>query len=48
VVEQYRAGKTSALSFLVGKVMFVTKGKANPKLANKLLRETIENMENVT
>ena len=48
VVEQYRAGKTSALGFLVGKVMSVTKGKANPKLANKLLRETIENMENVT
>ena len=48
VVEQYRAGKTSALGFLVGKVMSATKGKANPKLANKLLRETIENEESVT
>ena len=33
VVEQYRAGKTRALGFLVGKVMAATKGKANPKLA---------------
>jgi len=48
VVEQYRAGKTSALGFLIGKVMSATKGKANPKLANKLLRETIDNEESVT
>jgi len=38
----YRKGKTNALSFLVGQVMKKTKGKANPKLAGKMLRERLE------
>ena len=41
-VAQYRSGKSSALGFLVGQVMRATRGKANPKLVNELLRKAIE------
>jgi aspartyl-tRNA(Asn)/glutamyl-tRNA(Gln) amidotransferase subunit B len=41
VVEDYRAGKEKALGFLVGQVMKATRGKANPDLVNKLLRDKI-------
>lgn len=41
-VADYRDGKTKALGFLVGQVMKETKGKANPGLVNKLLREELE------
>lgn len=40
-VEDYRAGKEKALSFLVGQVMKATRGKANPELVNRLLKEKI-------
>ncbi|MBI4868267.1 MAG: Asp-tRNA(Asn)/Glu-tRNA(Gln) amidotransferase subunit GatB [Candidatus Wallbacteria bacterium] len=40
-VASYRAGKPAALGFLVGQVMRLTKGKANPGLVNKLLREKL-------
>jgi aspartyl-tRNA(Asn)/glutamyl-tRNA(Gln) amidotransferase subunit B len=36
-VENYRAGKTKAIGFLVGQVMRKTGGKANPQLVNELL-----------
>jgi aspartyl-tRNA(Asn)/glutamyl-tRNA(Gln) amidotransferase subunit B len=39
VVEDYRAGKEKALGFLVGQVMKATRGKANPDLVNKLLKD---------
>lgn len=39
VVMEYKEGKEKALSFLVGQVMRETKGKANPAVVNKLLRE---------
>ena len=39
VVEDYRTGKEKALGFLVGQVMKATRGKANPDLVNKLLRD---------
>ena len=42
VVETYRAGKTSALSFLVGQVMRQTNGKANPKRVKELLSERLD------
>jgi aspartyl-tRNA(Asn)/glutamyl-tRNA(Gln) amidotransferase subunit B len=38
VVSSYRAGKTGVLGFLVGQVMRKTKGKANPKLVNRLVK----------
>lgn len=41
VVEDFRAGKEKALGFLVGQVMKATRGKANPELVNKLLKEKI-------
>jgi len=41
-VAQYRAGKQGALGFLVGQVMKASRGKANPQLVNRLLREAID------
>lgn len=35
--EQYRAGKTNILQFLIGRVMKETNGKANPATVHKLL-----------
>jgi aspartyl-tRNA(Asn)/glutamyl-tRNA(Gln) amidotransferase subunit B len=40
-VEDFKNGKDRALGFLVGQVMKATKGKANPQLVNKLIREQI-------
>ena len=40
-VEQYKAGKTNLLGYFVGQVMKATKGKANPQLANKIIREVV-------
>jgi len=41
-VEDYRAGKKKAIGYLVGQVMKETRGKANPQLVNKLLKEKLE------
>jgi len=41
-VAQYRAGKASALGFLVGRVMKATAGKANPKRVNDLLKKALD------
>ena len=41
-VEDFRAGKEKAIGFLVGQVMRATKGKANPELVNKLLKEKLQ------
>ena len=38
---EYRAGKTKAIGFLMGQLMKATKGKANPKLANEILRREL-------
>jgi aspartyl-tRNA(Asn)/glutamyl-tRNA(Gln) amidotransferase subunit B len=37
-VEQYRAGKTTVIGYLVGQVMKVSKGQANPGAVNDLLK----------
>jgi len=39
---QFRAGKTQTFGFLVGQVMKASGGKANPKLANELLRRELQ------
>ena len=39
--EQFRSGKEGVLGFLVGQVMRKSKGSANPKLAQELLRERL-------
>jgi aspartyl-tRNA(Asn)/glutamyl-tRNA(Gln) amidotransferase subunit B len=41
-VAQYRAGKNATFGFLVGQVMKGSGGKANPKLANQLLKRELE------
>jgi len=40
-VEQYRAGKTQVLGFLVGQVMKASGGKANPQQVNDALRRKL-------
>jgi aspartyl-tRNA(Asn)/glutamyl-tRNA(Gln) amidotransferase subunit B len=40
-VERYRKGETKLLQFFVGKVMQVSRGKADPKLALKVLEEKL-------
>ncbi len=40
-VESYRAGKVGLLSFFVGQVMKETRGKANPKLVQEVLRKKL-------
>ena len=39
--EDYRAGKKAAAGFLVGQVMKLSKGKADPKLVGKLVAEKL-------
>jgi aspartyl-tRNA(Asn)/glutamyl-tRNA(Gln) amidotransferase subunit B len=41
-VAAYRAGKEGVLGYLVGQVMKETRGKANPKVVNELLREKLK------
>jgi aspartyl-tRNA(Asn)/glutamyl-tRNA(Gln) amidotransferase subunit B len=41
LVEDYRKGKEQLLGFFVGQVMKATRGKANPKVVNELLRESL-------
>ncbi|MFC1693658.1 Asp-tRNA(Asn)/Glu-tRNA(Gln) amidotransferase subunit GatB [Candidatus Latescibacterota bacterium] len=38
---KYRSGKTQILGFFVGQVMKKTRGKANPKEVNKIIRELL-------
>jgi aspartyl-tRNA(Asn)/glutamyl-tRNA(Gln) amidotransferase subunit B len=40
-VEQFRAGKTQVLGFLVGQVMKASRGKANPQQVNDALRKKL-------
>lgn len=41
-VADYKAGKEKAIGFLVGQAMKATKGKANPGIINKLLKEILD------
>jgi len=41
-VADYRDGKEQALKFLVGQVMKATRGRANPKLVNEILKKKLE------
>ena len=40
-LEQYRAGKKKLQGFFVGQIMKATSGKADPKLANKILNQKL-------
>ena len=41
-VEQYKAGRTNIVDFLVGQVMKKTRGQANPAMARSMMIEQIE------
>lgn len=41
-IEAYRNGKTKLLGFFVGQVMKETRGKANPKMVNEILKRYLE------
>ena len=41
-VEDYRAGKGRALQFLMGQVMRITRGKANPRAVSDLIRTELD------
>jgi aspartyl-tRNA(Asn)/glutamyl-tRNA(Gln) amidotransferase subunit B len=43
-VQDYLAGKKAAVGALVGQVMRATRGKADPKLVNQMLREKLDAM----
>jgi aspartyl-tRNA(Asn)/glutamyl-tRNA(Gln) amidotransferase subunit B len=40
-VKQFKAGKETVMMFLVGQVMKLSKGRANPALANQLLKRAL-------
>ena len=42
-VGDYKGGKKKALTFFVGQVMKATRGKANPKIVNEIVREELDN-----
>ena len=44
-VEQYLGGKEKVTGFLVGQVMKVTSGKANPGMVNKILKDKLDAMK---
>jgi len=41
-VERYKSGDKKLMGFFVGQIMKATKGKANPKVVNELLRKGLE------
>ncbi|MGQ9631903.1 MAG: Asp-tRNA(Asn)/Glu-tRNA(Gln) amidotransferase subunit GatB [bacterium] len=41
IVSDFKGGKDKALGALIGQVMKATKGKANPQLVNKIIREKL-------
>jgi len=45
-VQTYLDGKDKVLGFFVGKIMKETKGKANPKIVNDILKEKLESYRN--
>ncbi len=44
-VEQFKSGKQQVFGYLVGETMKASKGKANPKLVNELLRKKLAHAE---
>ncbi len=41
-IDEYRAGKEKLLGFFIGQVMKRTRGKANPKMVNEILKERLK------
>jgi len=44
-VEDFKKGKQRAFGFLIGQVMKLTKGRANPALVNKILQKKLEELK---
>jgi aspartyl-tRNA(Asn)/glutamyl-tRNA(Gln) amidotransferase subunit B len=44
-VQDFFNGKKNALAFLVGQVMKVTQGRANPQMVNELLMQEVERLK---
>jgi len=42
-VEKYLSGKQNVIGFFVGQIMKQSKGKANPQLVNKILKDKLDN-----
>ncbi len=42
-VEQYRNGKKGLIGLFMGEIMKLSKGKADPKLCNQILKEKLDN-----
>lgn len=42
IYKQYKGGKKATFGFFVGQVMKASKGQANPKLVNELLKSTLD------
>ena len=45
-IGQYRAGKSKIFGFLVGQVMKLSNGKANPKQVNDILKKRLNRESN--
>ena len=44
-IEAYKNGKTNMFDFFVGQVMKKTRGKANPSIAYKMMKEKLDNLK---
>jgi len=44
-IEDYKSGKETACQFLVGQIMAKSKGKANPQIVNRLLKEILTRLK---
>jgi aspartyl-tRNA(Asn)/glutamyl-tRNA(Gln) amidotransferase subunit B len=44
-VERFKNGEKQLIGFFMGQLMKVSKGKADPKVANALMREKLENQQ---
>jgi len=42
VVQDYKSGNEKVLGFLIGQIIKETKGKANPQIVNKILKEKLK------
>jgi aspartyl-tRNA(Asn)/glutamyl-tRNA(Gln) amidotransferase subunit B len=47
-VEEYLTGKEKVFGFFIGQIMKESKGKANPKIVNEILREKISSFKRIT
>ena len=43
-VRDYLSGKEAAAKYLVGQVMKATRGKANPQVASRLVKDRLESL----